>query len=56
MGHLAYYGRWEHVYTSRRTNWLAQFAISHWGFASAVPTRDERATSEILPGLMAARR
>jgi acyl-CoA dehydrogenase len=56
MGHLAYYAAWEHVYhLCGGTNWLAQFAISHWAFGpSAILERvTERATKEILPGLMA---
>ena len=56
MGHLAYYAAWEHVYhLCGGTNWLAQFAISHWAFGpSAVLERvTERAAAEILPGLMA---
>jgi acyl-CoA dehydrogenase len=55
MGQLAYYAAWEHVYhLCGGTNWLAQFAISHWAFGpSAVLERvTERATKEILPGLM----
>jgi alkylation response protein AidB-like acyl-CoA dehydrogenase len=56
MGLLAYYAAWEHVYhLCGGTNWLAQFAISHWAFGpSAVLQRvTERAAKEILPGLMA---
>ena len=52
---LAYYAAWEHVYhLCGGTNWLAQFAISHWAFGpSAVLERvTERAAKEILPGLM----
>ncbi len=56
MGHLAYYAAWERVYhRCGGANWLAQFAISHWAFGpSAILERvTERATKEILPGLMA---
>jgi acyl-CoA dehydrogenase len=56
LGHVAYYAAWEHVYhLCGGTNWLAQFAISHWAFGpSAVLERvTERAAAEILPGLMA---
>jgi acyl-CoA dehydrogenase len=52
MGLLAYYAAWEHVYhLCGGTNWLAQFAISHWAFGpSAVLQRvTERAAKEILP-------
>ena len=50
MGHLAYYAAWEHVYhLCGGTNWLAQFAISHWAFGpSAVLERvTERAKDEL---------
>jgi acyl-CoA dehydrogenase len=55
LGHLAYYAAWEHVYhLCGGTNWLAQFAISHWAFGpSAVLERvTARAAEEVLPGLM----
>jgi acyl-CoA dehydrogenase len=55
MGHLAYYAAWERVFhLCGGTNWLAQFAISHWAFGpSAVLERvTERAAEEVLPGLM----
>ena len=53
MGHLAYYAAWEHVYhLCGGTNWLAQFAISHWAFGpSAILERvSERAAAESPPG------
>jgi acyl-CoA dehydrogenase len=56
MGHVAYYAAWERVYhLCGGTNWLAQFALSHWAFGpSAVLERvTARATAEVLPGLMA---
>jgi acyl-CoA dehydrogenase len=55
MGFLAYYAAWEHIYhLCGGTNWLAQFAISHWAFGpSAILQRlTERAQRDILPGLM----
>ena len=56
MGHLAYYAAWQHVYhRCGGTNWLAQFALSHWAFGpSAILERvTERAQRDVLPGLMA---
>jgi alkylation response protein AidB-like acyl-CoA dehydrogenase len=55
MGHLAYYAAWEHVYDlCGGSNWLAQFAISHWAFGPSVILErvTERAAAEILPRLM----
>jgi alkylation response protein AidB-like acyl-CoA dehydrogenase len=55
MGHLAYYAAWEHVYhLCGGSNWLAQFAISHWAFGPSVILErvTERAAAEILPRLM----
>ncbi len=55
MGHLAYYAAWEHTYhRCGGTNWLAQFAISHWAFGPSVILQGltDRARTEILPGLM----
>ena len=55
MGLLAYYAAWEHVYhLCGGTNWLAQFAISHWAFGPSAVLQQvtERAAKEILPGLM----
>ncbi|MDH4147309.1 MAG: acyl-CoA dehydrogenase [Acidimicrobiia bacterium] len=56
LGYLAYYAAWERIYhLCGGTNWLAQFAISHWAFGpSAILERTtERARRDILPGLMA---
>jgi acyl-CoA dehydrogenase len=55
MGHLAYFAAWEHVYhLCGGTNWLAQFAISHWAFGPSVILErvTERAANDVLPGLM----
>ncbi|MCP3911318.1 MAG: acyl-CoA/acyl-ACP dehydrogenase, partial [Actinomycetia bacterium] len=56
LGHLAYYAAWERIYhLCGGSNWLGQFAISHWAFGpSKVLERvTERARVEVLPGMMA---
>ena len=56
LGHLAYYAAWERIYhVCGGTNWLGQFAISHWAFGPSVALQDvsPEARERVLPGMMA---